>query len=385
LLDVARLVDEAAVGRIVVLGSLPPDGRDLDLLLRADDRRAVSERLAAEGFIASGADWVRFSGCSAFVVDLVAAESYGVPEAELRTLFDEALPIEGLERVVRPAPRDALLLLARMGVTAKRVGRVAAALAEDPDALVKAREAAPRWGVDLRRLHPRRRLVRRPRRRAVIALSGLDGSGKSSQAAAAREALYRLGYDVDAVWLPLASNQAVARASAVVRAVLRRLRWLPGARGLDRRAATGESFLAAPGGADRSVLVTRLWVTYIALANALSHRRLARRADVVVFDRYVLDSIVRMRSVWASRFAVATWVLRRLSPSPRLAFLLDVPPEAALERKQDQWSLDALRRQRELYLEEAERLGVSVLDGTRPREELCAEIAGTSWRVLGHP
>ncbi|HKP18133.1 MAG TPA: hypothetical protein VJT84_06620, partial [Gaiellaceae bacterium] len=208
MLDVARLVDEAAVGRIVVLGSLPPDGRDLDLLLWPEDRRAVSERLAAAGFISSGSDWLRFSECSAFVVDLIAAEAYGVPEAELRTLFDEAMSIDGLGRVVRPAPHHALLLLARMGVTAKRVQRVQAALDEDPDALAKARVAAPRWGVDLRRLRLLRRVLRRPRRRAVVALSGLDGSGKSSQAAAARDALYRLGYDADAVWLPLASNEA---------------------------------------------------------------------------------------------------------------------------------------------------------------------------------
>ncbi|HKP16861.1 MAG TPA: hypothetical protein VJT84_00185, partial [Gaiellaceae bacterium] len=177
----------------------------------------------------------------------------------------------------------------------------------------------------------------------------------------------------------------VARASAAVRGLLRGLRRLPGARGLDRRAEAGESFLAAPGGSRRPGFLTRLWVTYIAVANALTHRRLARRGDVVVFDRYVLDSIVRMRYLWAARFGVATWVLRRLSPSSRVAFLLDVPPEVALERKQDQWSLDALRRQRELYLEEAARLGVRVLDGTRPREELCAEIAEASWRALGDP
>src|SRR6185295_14636664 len=96
--------------------------------------------------------------------------------------------------LVRPAPHHALLILARLGMTKKRLGRLERALAEDPDALEKARLLAADWRVDLRRL--RIRLISRPRRRrrVVIALSGIDGSGKSSQANAAEDALDRLGY-----------------------------------------------------------------------------------------------------------------------------------------------------------------------------------------------
>ncbi len=381
--NVSLLVDSAATGRVLVVGSLPPGGRDLDLLARVDDRAAISARLAAEGFRNRGNDWVRFTGCSASAVDLLPAEAYPVPERQLQSLFDEALPIDGLARLVRPAPHHALLILAGLGMTEKRQDRLQAALAEDPDARAKAERLAREWGVDLRRLQPRRRLVRRPRRRTVIALSGLDGSGKSSQTAALSDALERLGKHAEVVWLPLAANPAVWRVSAFVRRLLRLLRVLPGFRTVHGRVEGGESLIARPGSTRRAGMLTRLWVTYVAFANAISHRRLARRADVVVFDRYVLDSVVRMRYLWGGRFAAADRLLRLLSPNPALAFLLDVPGEVALGRKQDQWSVDDLRRQVELYREEADRLDVIRLDGTRPQEEVCAEIAEAVWRRLG--
>jgi thymidylate kinase len=369
---------------VLVLGSLPPGGRDLDVLAWPDDRRAISARLQKEGFLSRGRNWVRFANGSARVVDLAPAEAYGVPEDELRQAFDAAIPLDGMERLCRPAPHHALLILARLGMTPKRRRRLDLALAEDPQALVRAEAAAARWRVDLGRLRPRPRLMRRPRRprRALIALSGLDGSGKSSQAAAAQEALARLGFDTGAVWMPITANPSVYRVSSSARALLRRLSRLPGLGGLDRRASAGESFFASPGAAKQPGAATKLWVAYVALANAFTHRRLARSSKVVVFDRYVLDSVVRMRYLWGGRFPLAAGLLRALSPRPRLAFLLDVPGEVAYGRKPEQWSEADLERFRELYLEEAERLGVTVLDGTRPQDELSAQIAEEAWLAL---
>lgn len=384
------LVDEAAGDRVLVFGSLPPDARDLDLLARPSEERAIAAGLAAEGFVSRGREWARFRDGSAIGVDLVAAAAWNLPEAELAALFDEARPIEGFQRLVRPAPHHALLILARLGLSEKRRGRLEAVVAEDPKAWEWAEEAAPRWGLEraLRRLRAGRgpRRLRR-RRRVVVALSGLDGSGKSSQAAALKEALERLGHEAVVEWRPILANPSVGRLSDVARKALRRLRWVPGLSRLDRRAEAGESFLAAPDttarrGPLRSVL-THAWVAYIALTNAYTHRRLARRGRVVIFDRYVLDSSVFMRYLWGGTFRLERRLLRALSPEPLCAFLLDVRGEAAYARKQDQWSVDELSRQAELYRELHTALGVSRLDGERPKEELCAEIAEQVWRALG--
>jgi len=64
------------------------------------------------------------------------------------------------------------------------------------------------------------------------------------------------------------------------------------------------------------------------------------------------------------------------------AYLIDVPAEVAYARRAEQYSLEELARQAELYRAEAERLGVRRLDGSRPREELCEEIARDVWLCL---
>ena len=58
------------------------------------------------------------------------------------------------------------------------------------------------------------------------------------------------------------------------------------------------------------------------------------------------------------------------------------PQFSAYARKAEQYSLEDLTRQARLYREEAEHLGARTLDGERPREELCAEIAEEVWRAL---
>ena len=104
----------------------------------------------------------------------------------------------------------------------------------------------------------------------------------------------------------------------------------------------------------------------------------------MIFDRYTLDSIVRLRYLYGDRerFPFQAFLIKAVSPRPLRSFLLDVRPETALERKDDRWSLEALRRQSELYREEAERLGVPRIDGEQPRDALCAQIALEVWRTL---
>jgi hypothetical protein len=75
-------------------------------------------------------------------------------------------------------------------------------------------------------------------------------------------------------------------------------------------------------------------------------------------------------------------MVRMLSPRPVRSFWMAVPPATALERKAEQYNLDQLTLQNRLYEEEHARLGARRLDGTRPREELCDEIAREVWSAL---
>jgi thymidylate kinase len=126
----------------------------------------------------------------------------------------------------------------------------------------------------------------------------------------------------------------------------------------------------------------------VAVVNGLSHRRatLAHRGAgrVVVYDRFVLDSVVRLRFLYGrdERFRAQRRVLRALSPPPLTAFWLDVPAERSFARKAEHWNVDDLSAQRALYGEEHEALDVRRIDGEHSPDAIAAEIAADVWRRL---
>jgi thymidylate kinase len=411
--ETLRAIDQALTERVLVYGSLPPDGRDLDLLVRPTAQAVIERLLTEQGFEHRRSMWIRFADCSATAIDITPAPRWKLPSEELESLYADAIPLEGCTHLVRPAPHHQLLILARRNareqglLDMKRRRRLEDAVAEDADAWRKARAHAAAWREEgaLRSLQEDERqssrhtltgAAHRARRVArgglVVTLSGLDGAGKSSQAAALRDALKTAGVDAVVEWLPLGQNPSVERASALVRRVLHTARRAGRPTTAEQRAAAGESLLASPGStrerSPRESALLHAWATVVAVANALHQRatitRHAAQGRVVIFDRYTLDSIVRLRYLYGDRerFTFQAFLIRAVSPRPLRSFLLDVRAETALGRKDDRWSLNDLRRQSELYREEAERLGVLRLDGERPRDVLCTEIAREVWRAL---
>jgi thymidylate kinase len=396
----ADIADAAAPGRVLVFGSLPGAGRDLDLLARDGDLTPIPDALVREGFRNRGDEWVRFNGGSADAIDLVPASAWGLPQQELDDLFTQARPIAGHERLVRPAPHHSLLVLARLTGTAgplpdKRRRRIEAALAEEPDAWLRARELAPAWGLRAEleelersfrdRSRPRLRIPR-PRRPRVIALSGIDGSGKSSQARLLRDTLERLGYEAAVEWAPFGQNAWLDRLAGPVKRLLAHSRRF---RAGETERDTGLERTSGTVLRERSAAVNQAWATVVAFANALSQlqtiARHTRRGRVVVYDRYALDSTVQLRFRYGrnASFALQRRLIGLLAPRPLAAFYLDIPPATSLDRKDDRWTLADLEEQARLYREEYERQGVVRLDGLRPREELAAEIGEAVWRALG--
>lgn len=433
-MTLAESIDRLLGAPVLVFGSPPPAGRDLDLLAYPPELATVSEWLADQGFLERNGEWVRFRECGAESLDLVPVEAWGLPEQAAEALFAEARPIPGFDRLVRPAPRHLLLMHALRLVEGsgrlrgKHRSRIADALAEDASAWDQARTAAADWRAaralsELERAYRfagrvsrraraaalaewpfgqgrtrRRALVRgwlearraaKPRRGQLISFSGLDGAGKSSQAEALRDTLAELGWEATIQWTRLEWT------------TLWENRWL-GILGWPARAGLGLLARLQPAGQDtgaaaltptavreRSGLVTNLWVTVVALAHASAQRRESRphlrRGVIVISDRYTLDAAAHLRFRYGEQrpFRPQIWLVERLSPKPLRGYFVDVPPETAYGRKAEQYSLDDLTRQARLYREEADRLGVRSLDGERPREELCSQIAEDVWRALG--
>ena len=380
-----ELVDASATGPAVVLGSLPPGGRDLDVA--AAETSPIAEALRAAGYVTRGhGEWARFAAGDVDLVDLLA----GWPH--LDEILAEAELLPGCRRLARPAPHHALLVLAQQlaatgAYPAKRVPRMEAARG----GAQRARALAAAWGVadELERVlsgAPVERRPRvRPRRPRVVALSGIDGAGKSTQARLLAAALEQLGYDVEIVWQPLGASSAL---DAVVAPLKRALHLLPSLR---PPAASVDTGLVPNVGTvlrQRSGLAHRAWTTVIATANGLAHARAALAAAaagrVLVFDRYVLDSRVRLRFLYGDgrAYRVQDQVVRRLSPRPRAAFVLDVSPAESLARKDDRWSPGDLERLVRLYDELDDGDGVH-LAGTRAADDLAAEIAQAVWLRLG--
>jgi thymidylate kinase len=377
--------------------------------VQPDEEGLVSRALIEAGLTGSGGKFAAFGGCSAFGVELASVTSLRIPRGEAEALFAESLTVEGRERIRRPSPAHALLILARRlawsgGTLAEKLRpRVAAVLAEDPDAWSGAAARAASWGLvdalaalregpDANGRVPVRNRVStwpRPRRPIVVALSGLDGAGKSSHAAALRDTLAKLDVPAAVVWTPLGQNTTLELIGRPAKKLLSKLRFGP-MRQLAERSASGSVFsnpsTSEDSRADRS-RITAAWATFVAILNVLAQRRaLARHAlgsRVVVYDRHALDSVVRMRFLYgdAGNSRLQRRLIRAAAPRPRFAYYLDVSPETAHARKQD-WTLEQLRVQAELYDELLASFAARTIDGERPREEVCAEIASAVWREL---
>jgi thymidylate kinase len=334
-------------------------------------------------------------------VELFAAERFA-PPAAVDDLFDHALDLDGFRWLARPSPPHALLVLARLVVeeralSAKRRARLARILAEDPLAWEKAHEMSSAWGMTraLRLLHRAAggralplstrikraaRTARHVRRRGLlVALSGIDGAGKSSQAQWVADSLAALGVDTEVVWNDLLGNRAITLMAAAPKALL----------GLAGHRSNGMALYeeTVPGAdAPRASVVRSVWSTLVTIANALEQRVVATRSlahgKVLVFDRSPLDLAVRMQVNYRSNVAMQRRLVALMAPRPHLAFLLDIPPEVSLARKQDIWSRDQLCEQASLYRALAPRFHVIPLDGQRPAPQIAAQIAREAWLAL---
>lgn len=417
------LLEQALRARAIVFGSLPPRGRDVDLLIGSTDSIHLARVLEESGFIRRGGAFFSFEGCPPEIVELVPAESWDLPADEQGELFEEAIPLPGCARLARPAPHHALLVLARRvvraGVLSDRFRkRVDSALTESPGAFARARVRSAAWGcersIDLLEwayragIQPTRReraaaiaaelrtrgrgparvaegtvraLVERPRLGSVIALSGLDGSGKSTQARLLAQSLDRLGYESALEWPAIdAPSRVLATVTKLTKGAIRKAATRSGGTG----AGPSDPARALR---QRSEILTFAWSGLYAVRGA---GRVARstwphvlRGRIVICDRYLLDTHVFLLHRYGAgrRYGAQLALVRLLSPRPRAAFLLDVSPASATARQPERTLAENIERA-SLYRTLASPLGVEGIDGELAQEEVCADLARRAWLAL---
>ncbi len=425
----AALLDAHGRGTLLVVGSEPPRGRDLDLLVPDAGLDELERALVAAGFERHGREWARFAGPRVELVELTPASSWGLPGAVLDALLTDAEPIEPYGRLHRPAPADGLLVLARrrLGVHGpvadKHRRRIAAIEAADPLAWEAAAARSAAWNVSgalaalcaarrsgrapaglraraaaeearaQRRSRPAvlvaaaRAVAPSPPRGAVIAVSGIDGAGKSTQAAGLVLTLSDLGHEATVQWSRITYDPALRWIGAAPKRLLGRLA------GRSVHDAEGDAD-EDPGTAVAGVLRERVaaadhaWALTVAVVHALGQRRALRphlRAGrIVVRDRYVLDATVQLIESYGVRRDVRLQaaVLRRACPVPVLAFWLDVDPGEAYRRKPEEYTAGELAGHRRRYRAAYSALGVERVDASQDPEDVATDLARRVWRRL---
>jgi thymidylate kinase len=104
------------------------------------------------------------------------------------------------------------------------------------------------------------------------------------------------------------------------------------------------------------------------------------RGQNIISDRYIFDTLisakVNLNLTEAAMFRTMRVLLRFLPAPDRLVFI-DVPEEVAYARKTDTPSLDYLRVRMPLYQKVAAAHRATVVDGTKPVEEI---VTGWEWQ-----
>ena len=215
------------------------------------------------------------------------------------------------------------------------------------------------------------------RRGIVIALSGVDSAGKSTQRALLVEALRSWGHEPITLWTRAGYTPGLQS----VKALVNRLRG-------KKKAPRGEAVSEKPSRYPRRAanlghpLRRRLWLTTALLdliwVYGVRIRLWRARGRTVICDRYLLDCFVDFRVNFPEDRVEQRFlgrILRRVSVRPDTAFCLVIPPELSaarsLTKTRFHWETgDVLAQRWRAYTDASAELGVQLIDGALPKEEI---------------
>lgn len=205
------------------------------------------------------------------------------------------------------------------------------------------------------------------RPRLVVAVSGVDGSGKSTLTRLVTRNLDQAGVPVSRVWTR--PGMRIGWLSSLARAAKKLL-------GQDTSSGVARVAGGAPAGdlTSRRGILGWTWAMLVTLSFLIDVRQQHLRSrGVVLYDRHLLDALVTLDFVYEGvNLSMHQAVVRQGLPKPVLSFYLDVPVEVAVARKPgDTFGEYAVRRQLESYeARRGETANLHLLDGRRSAEDL---------------
>ena len=213
----------------------------------------------------------------------------------------------------------------------------------------------------------------------LICLTGIDGSGKSTQAEKLVAHLRMAGYPARYVW--------AGRKSSFTRPFVQlgKARMHAPARPATASAETNAPYRAYMHAMQRvfkQQLARAAW-QQLTLAEHIiqiwKHVSMPlARGEIVVCDRYLYDTLVSQAVLFGTTSAQFARVshdsVLRLVPRPTIGFWLDVPPEIALRRKADIYDREHVEARQPLYAHLAQELSLCALDATLDADVLANSV-----------
>lgn len=208
----------------------------------------------------------------------------------------------------------------------------------------------------------------------LIAFSGIDGAGKSTQIDRLCKALQEAGYRPAYLWSRGGYTGPFELLKTSVRKIMGK-KAIPAGRTESRERVLNRGW------------VRTIWLSLAMLDLALIYgvymRWLALTGKTVVADRYLRDTWIDFTLNFpGSKFdRWPLWkMLERVTPRPDHAFMLLIPVEESLRRsklKDEPFpdSEETLRRRLEFYQDFAQQGRGRVIDCTRTIDEIAAEIS----------
>ncbi|MEA2494311.1 MAG: hypothetical protein QOJ29_2222 [Thermoleophilaceae bacterium] len=398
--DLLALVASVAPGAFLWRGEPAEATSDVDIALPRGARAAVDAALAAEGLTRVPSEEGRTVWREGdLALDLWPAEHWPrrYPSVEELAARAEA----GARLPVAAAPDRALIYaidavagrpLVKLAPKAASAGpprpddRALASLAHElPDMPAGYLSYSRALATAVRSHHARaalahrvtasaRRIARERLGRSGIhvALSGMDGSGKSTVATALCEHLRASGFEAETHWVRLGNQGELL--DRVARPVKRFLG--ANATVADPVAAGGPELEAKDTGRRRGGPLAWAWILFVTTTAARTQRRATRplrRGHSVVCDRWLADALVDLELRYGSQGA-ARALLRKALPQPDLAILLRIDGATSAKRKPGDQAERYLVQMERLYDDAAREQRLVVVDARAPLERVLADL-----------